>query len=311
MATTHQQPDPPEELALHQLRTASPSDLSADLEQLLQTRDEAAAHAAAQRIENAVCPARELYEAAEAVTQCLTSKLAAGVFPVAALDLLVEISHGEPAPVEQIEGNHGIGLRCAGLIREALPTLYALVETSDDESFRQGVVDLATRLEPVPQARRKLLDEFGKGTYGVHLQRSLKSLETHLDLPTLQPDPLPETAGSFAQLLHGTSGWKFCNVFAIDLGGKFCQLGLAMQFNRDGVIAKLRVACEGVDEMQLQGTLKLVDGSLEVSDNSGHWRLTLLQGDLQLRIQCTSIRMIDPWAEAKDTAKKSDEGELS
>ncbi|MDO5082958.1 MAG: hypothetical protein Q4D89_06105 [Arachnia propionica] len=311
MATTHQQPDPPGELALHQLRTASPIDLSADLEQLLQNRDEAAAHAAAQRIEGAVCPARELYEAAEAVTQYVTSKLATGVFPVAALDLLVEIAHGEPAPVEQIEQNHGIALRCAGLIREVLPTLYASAETSDDESLRQGVIDLAIRLEPAPRMRRKLLDEFDQGAHGVYLQRALKDLEKHLDSPTLQPEALPGTADSFAQLLQGTSGWNFCNVFGIDLGGKYGQLGLAMQVKRDGVIARLRVVCEGVDEMLLRGRLRLVDGSLEMSENAGHWWLELQQGDLQLRVRCTSIRMTDPWTETKEVATKSDEGKVS
>lgn len=297
-------------IAWHKLRAVrDPSLLPELVRQLLEAPDEDDAYTGFEHIEASVSPGRELYEAAEAVTRSLVSRVVSGVCSSAAVDLLVEIAHGEPSVVELIEGNDGVALRCAELIRGVLPQLYALARAREDESFRQGVIDLATRLEPVRRVREELLEEFSRDARGVYLQRSLKDLAVHLDAPTLSPGALPGRAGSLAELLQDCSEWRFWRVFRLDVGGRLGRLGMAMQFSGDGEEAALRVVCEGVTGLWCRGTLALVDGNLEVVEDAGAWLVNLQQGDLQVQVRCAGVRMVDPWAGVGEGMKAAGEGE--
>ncbi|RRD48674.1 hypothetical protein [Arachnia propionica] len=268
--------------------------LPALIHQMLDDSEEAA-YRASQEIERNVCPGRELYEAAEAVTLTLASLIRSGVCSVAALDLLVEIAYGEPSSVEQIEGNDGLALRCAALIKNVLPTVYELARLSDDERFRQGAVDLATRLETSEEARRNLLSEFRRDDHGVLLDRALDDLEKHLSSQTLVPDPLLGNSVSVAELLQGGSEWKFWRAFGVDLGGRTDRVGLSMQFRRGVEETAIRIVCEKVNKVRIQGLLILGDGHLRMCGEPGQYRIEIEQGDFQLEVQCAAVVVVDPW----------------
>lgn len=280
--------------------------LPALIHQMLDDSEEAA-YRASQEIERNVCPGRELYEAAEAVTLTVTSLIRSGVCSVAALDLLVEIAYGEPSSVEQIEGNDGLALRCAALIKNVLPTVYELARLSDDERFRQGAVDLATRLETSEEARRNLLSEFRRDAHGVLLNRALDDLERHLSSQTLVPDPLLGNSVSAAELLQGGSEWKFWRAFGVDLGGRTDRVGLSMQFRRGVEETAIRIVCEKVNKVRIQGLLILGDGHLRLCGEPGQYRIEIEQGDFQLEVQCAAVVVVDPWELA--TVKKCWTGE--
>ena len=158
----HQQLGSADDVPWRHPRVATTSvDLPGEIRQLLESRDKNAAHAAAERIEDAVCRARELYQAAGAVTRSVVEQIRVVVCSVAALDLLVEIAHWQTSHLEQVEDNDGLALRCAELIRGVLPQLHTLAGASSDEAFRQGAVDLATRLtlQPAPCALHRDTDD--------------------------------------------------------------------------------------------------------------------------------------------------------
>ena len=174
-----------EDMAWSGLRAVGdPEDLPSDVRRMLGAVDEESAREACGRIEDSALPQRELYEAAEPVAAAVAAGIRSGVWSApglgAALDLLVEIAHGEPSQVEQIEGDEEIGRRCRRIVRDLLPVLYRLGRGSWDEGVRLAVVDLAARLEGSPRVRRGLVEAFGGDACGEFLLRGLRRLEEGL-----------------------------------------------------------------------------------------------------------------------------------
>lgn len=173
--------------------------------------------------------------------------------------------------------------------------MYELARSSINESFRQGAIDLATRLETSENVRQELLEEFRKDAHGLLLNRALNDLEEHLRSPTLAPDSLLATPMTVLELLQGGTDWKFWRVFGIDLGGRTGEVGISMQFRRGKEDAKVRIVCKNVTRMLIKGHLILVDGGLKVDDESEQCRIEIHQGDFQFEVHCAAFRMINPW----------------
>jgi hypothetical protein len=301
-----------EDMAWSGLRAVGdPEDLPSDVRRMLGAVDEESAREARGRIEDSALPQRELYEAAEPVAAAVAAGIRSGVWSApglgAALDLLVEIAHGEPSQVEQIEGDEEIGRRCRRIVRDLLPVLYRLGRESWDEGVRLAVVDLAVRLEGSPRVRRELVEAFGGDACGELLLRGLRRLEEGLGSSISDSEYCGGAAwvrqvygvGSLREVLGLSSrGLTFRRVFCFDVGARRAAVGVSLEFAArpprrvfDGDSIRVRVVCEGVTGLVVDGPLVLADGVLELEGDEGAWVLRASQKGFRMMVSCRTVRL--------------------
>lgn len=135
------------------------------------------------RVEGNAFFQRELYQAAEPVTDLVVHELIAGHWRpcglVAALDLLVEISKGFPALSEQMLGDNDLDQRCREIIRSCLPYLYELASSLDEKKALRSIIDLTDELEEDLENRKHLLDLVLPFADDPVLRRSVGDLRGH------------------------------------------------------------------------------------------------------------------------------------
>lgn len=301
-----------EDMAWSGLRAVGdPEDLPSDVRRMLGAVDEESARKASGRIEDSVSPQRELYEAAESVTAAVATGIRSGSWSApglgAALDLLVEIAHGEPSQVEQIEGDDEIGQRCRRIVRDLMPVLYRLGRESRDEGVRLAVVDLAARLEDSPRVRRGLVEAFGEDARGEFLLRGLKRLEEGLGSSISDSEYSGGASwvreaygvGSLREVLGLSSrGLTFRRVLCFDMGARRAAVGVNLEFAVrpprrvfDGDSIRVRAVCEGVTGLVVDGPLVLADGVLELEGDEGAWVLRASQKGFRMVVSCRTVRL--------------------
>lgn len=121
------------------------------IDRLLTATTDAEARSAYWELDNRVVVQGQLFEAAEAVTQELVTRICSGGASMPglsrALDLLVELAYGEADASEVAVGNVGLGARCRDEIRKGMQCLQATADIGDDRA-RAAMRDLVDRLEP-------------------------------------------------------------------------------------------------------------------------------------------------------------------